>query len=61
METFQLSVKDAYALPSRPTCSDHGSVTLNAAYEAQAKRDAAVQLEKAGVRMAVLLNRALGS
>ena len=61
MESFQLSAKDAYALPSRPTCSDHGSVALSAAYQAQARRDAAVQLEKAGVRMAVLLNRALGS
>jgi hypothetical protein len=58
-ESFKLAAKDAYALPSRPTCSDHGSVALGADYQAEARRDAAVQLEKAGVRMAVLLNRAL--
>ena len=61
MESFQLASKDAYALPSRPTCADHGSVALSAAYQAEAQRDAAAQLEKAGVRMAALLNRALGS
>ena len=61
MESFRLASKDAYALPSRPTCADHGSVALGAAYQAEAQRDAAVQLEKAGVRMAALLNRALGS
>ena len=61
MESFQLGRKDAYALPSRPTCADHGSVALTAAYQATAQRDAALQLEKAGVRMAALLNRDLGS
>jgi hypothetical protein len=61
METFQISVRDAYALPSRPTCADHGSVALSDAYQAKAQRVAAVQLEKAGVRMAVLINRALGA
>ena len=60
MESFQLGRKDAYALPSRPTCADHGSVALTAAYQATARRDAALQLEKAGVRMAAMLNRALG-
>jgi len=61
MESFQLATKDAYSLPSRPTCSDHGSVALSAAYQAEARRDAAVQIQKAGVRMAALLNRALGA
>jgi hypothetical protein len=60
-ESFQLATKDAYALPSRPTCNDHGAVALSAAYQAEARKDAALQLEKAGVRMAVMLNRALGS
>jgi hypothetical protein len=59
MESFQLSRNDAYKLPTRPTCSEHGSVALSTAYQAMAQRDAAVQLEKAGVRMAFLLNRAL--
>jgi len=61
MESFQLAAKDAYTLPSRPTCNDHGSVALSATYQAQARRDAAQQLEKAGVRIATLLNRSLGS
>jgi S1/P1 Nuclease len=59
MESFELSRKDVYALASRPTCHDHGAVALTPAYETAAIRDAALQLEKAGVRMAVLLNRAL--
>jgi len=58
MESFQLAAKDAYALPSRPKCWDHGAMVLSSAYQAQAGRDAAVQLEKAGVRMALLINRA---
>lgn len=59
MESFQLARRDAYALPGRPTCEDHRSVTLSAAYEAAAEGDAAVQLEKAGVRLAAVLNRSL--
>jgi hypothetical protein len=59
MESFGMARKDTYALPSRPTCADHGAVELSAAYQAEARKDAALQLEKAGVRMAVLLNRAL--
>ena len=60
MESFALSRKDVYALPSRPTCGDHGSVALSPAYQATARTDAALQLEKAGVRIATLLNRDLG-
>jgi hypothetical protein len=59
MESFELGKRDVYALPSRPTCGQHGSVTLSSAYQASARRDAAVQLEKAGIRMAAVLNRAL--
>ena len=59
MESFQLSRKDVYALPAKPSCGDRGSIALSAAYQAMAQRDAAKQLEKAGVRMAILLNRAL--
>ena len=59
MDTFRVGARDAYALPSRPTCGEHGAVALSAAYQATAQRDAAIQLEKAGVRMAALLNRAL--
>jgi hypothetical protein len=60
MEAFQMSQRDAYALSSRPTCAEHGSVSLSAGYQIQARRDAALQLERAGVRLAVVLNRALG-
>ena len=59
MESFALSRKDVYVLPSEPTCADRGSVTLSAAYQAQARQDAAIQLEKAGVRFADVLNEAL--
>ena len=59
-ETFAVARRYAYQLPSMPTCDDHGSVTLSPAYEAQAQRVAAAQLEKAGIRIAAELNRALG-
>jgi hypothetical protein len=59
-ESFQIAKADVYALPSRPTCGQDGSVALSVAYQATARRDAALQLEKAGIRMAALLNRALG-
>lgn len=61
MESFQLGRADAYFLPSRPTCTDHGSVALPAAYHPMAQRDAALQFEKAGIRMAAMLNHAMGS
>jgi hypothetical protein len=59
METFAVGQSVAYDLPSRPTCADHGSVALPAAYQAHARIAAAVQLERAGIRMATLLNGAL--
>ncbi|MBV9510632.1 MAG: S1/P1 Nuclease [Caulobacteraceae bacterium] len=59
MDTFRVGARDAYALRSWPTCGEHGAVALSAAYQATAQRDAAIQLEKAGVRTAALLNRAL--
>lgn len=58
-ETFKVSQKDAYNLPAKPTCNAPGSVALPAAYQQAAKADAAVQLEKAGVRIASVLNAAL--
>ena len=59
MESFELGRKDAYSLAARPTCDDHAVVALTPEYEAAAVRDAALQLEKAGARMAAVLNRAL--
>ena len=61
MKSFELGRHDAYALPSLPTCQSGGSVTLSSQYQAQAEKDAAAQLLKAAVRMAAVLNRALGS
>jgi S1/P1 Nuclease len=60
LETFNLAKSDAYNLPSRPTCAAPGSVNLSQAYQAQAQKDVALQLERAGVRMASVLNDALG-
>jgi hypothetical protein len=60
LEVSQLSLKDAYSLPAKPTCSAPGSIALTVAYQEQAKIDAAEQIKKAGIRMAGLLNQALG-
>jgi hypothetical protein len=59
-ESFEAGRAVSYQLPSRPTCAAPGSVALTDAYKAQASKTAAVQLEKAGVRLAAVLNRALG-
>ena len=59
MESFRLAQRDAYKLPARPTCDQHALIALSAGYEATAQRDAEVQLERAGIRMAFLLNKAL--
>jgi len=61
METFEIARHDAYALPSRPTCGTQGSVALPQEYEAEARKVAAAQLQKAAIRMAGILNRALGN
>jgi hypothetical protein len=56
---FRLAQSDAYKLPARPICGQHGSIALSADYQAMAQRDAEDQIEKAGIRMAFLLNKAL--
>jgi hypothetical protein len=61
MESFDIGRRDAYALATLPTCQRQGSVTLSAKYRAQAQKDAATQLLKAAIRMAAILNEALGS
>jgi hypothetical protein len=53
--------QDAYNLPSKRTCAAPGSITLTPAYQAQAKIDAPRQLQIAGMRLAFVLNAALGS
>ena len=59
LETFAVAKDVAYNLPSRPTCDEHGSIVLPASYRRRAEALAPVQVEKAGVRLAVVLNRAL--
>jgi hypothetical protein len=61
MDSFEVGRRDAYALPSLPTCLHRGFVALSPEYEARAQKDAATQLLKAGVRIATVLNEALGS
>ena len=60
METFVIARRDAYDLPSKPTCAQNGAVALSPAYQATAEVDAAQQLSVAGIRLALVLNRALG-
>jgi hypothetical protein len=61
MQSFQVAQKDVYRLPAQPTCQDKGSVALSPAYQAAAQTDAARQLQLAGIRIAVVLNSALGA
>jgi hypothetical protein len=60
MDTFAIGRRDAYALASTPTCSQGGSVALTPAYQHQAEKDAVTQLQKAALRLAAVLNGALG-
>jgi S1/P1 Nuclease len=59
LDTFEVGRRDVYALPSLPTCQNRGSVALSGEYQAQARKDAALQLLKAAVRLAAVLNTAL--
>jgi S1/P1 Nuclease len=59
LETFEVGRRDTYAIPSKPTCQNSGSVSLTDEYQAQARKDAAEQLSKAAVRLAAVLNAAL--
>jgi hypothetical protein len=57
MEAFALARRDAYGLLPPP--GDQGTYALPPAYTEQAVRDVALQLSRAGVRLAFVLNRAL--
>jgi hypothetical protein len=61
LDTFEIGRRDAYAIASKPTCQNAGSIALSAGYLAQAQKDAALQLQKAAVRMASVLNSALAN
>jgi hypothetical protein len=59
MDTFEIGRRDVYALSTTPTCQSGGSVALSPAYQREAEKDAATQLQKAAVRLAAVLNGAL--
>ncbi len=60
-ESFDIAKAWAYDLPSRPTCADTVMpVKLNQTYLQHAVQVAGTQLAKGGVRLAWLLNQALG-
>jgi hypothetical protein len=58
MESFAVARQDAYG--GLPEASTRGVYLLDARYTEAAIRDVRVQLSRAGVRLAVVLNRALG-
>jgi hypothetical protein len=58
MESFNVAKDDAYGRLPAPNL--RGKYRLTDVYIAMADRDVAMQLSKAGVRLAVMLNRALG-
>jgi len=62
MESFRVAKSVAYTLGSPAGCtSDTAPIPLPAAYDAGARVAARLQIERAGVRLALLLNRALGT
>ena len=61
LESFGVAKAVTYTVGSPPGCSpDAGPRSLPAGYEAASQKAAAIQLERAGVRLASVLNRALG-
>jgi len=61
MEAFGVAKSTAYNLPSHGTCAAKPApITLSAAYQKKAAAAASVQLERAGVRLANVLNEVLG-
>jgi hypothetical protein len=57
MEAFGLAKRDAYGLLPRP--GDQSTYTLPAGYTKQAQQDVALQLRRAGIRLAFVLNQVL--
>jgi hypothetical protein len=59
LESFDVARKTAYAINSPPGCAaDAAPIPLPAGYDAAAQRAAALQLQRAGVRLALILNSA---
>lgn len=61
-ESFDIARTQVYTVGSKPGCTpDSSPVTLPAGYDQTAREVVTVQLQKAGVRLAAVLNRALGT
>jgi hypothetical protein len=61
LEAFEIAKSVVYTIGSKPGCGpDRSPLSLPPGYDQAARDIAAVQLEKAGVRLALLLNGALG-
>ena len=61
MESLDLAKTVAYTVESKPGCSDDtASISLPAGYANKAAATTALQPKRAGVRVALELNRALG-
>jgi hypothetical protein len=61
LEGFDLAQTVVYKIGAKPGCaSDPSPVSLPPGYDERAREIVTVQLEKAGVRLAAVLNRALG-
>jgi hypothetical protein len=61
MESFAIARSTVYTIGSKPGCaSDTAPLALPAGYDLAAQAAIALQLKKAGVRLALELNRALG-
>jgi hypothetical protein len=58
MEAFDIAFDDVYG---QPPLSKDTLQRLDAAYVARAQKDVALQLSRAGVRLAAVLNKALGT
>ena len=60
LEGFDIARNVGYTLGSKPGCApDQSPVSLPPGYDEAARKAATIQLEKAGVRLALILNRAL--
>ena len=59
-EAYTVAKTSVYAIGSRPGCDHDAPISPPAGYAAQTQAAAALELERAGVRLASLLNSALG-
>jgi hypothetical protein len=60
MESFGVAKAAVYRIGSKAGCDDKAPVNLPETYETVSRSVAALQLERAGVRLAFVLNKALG-